>query len=197
MPEGLSLLTAAVIGYLFGSIPFGLLLTRLAGHGDIRSIGSGNIGATNVLRTGSRGLAAATLAGDAAKGWLAVIVGGLLGPMPALVAGVASLAGHVFPVWLRFRGGKGIATFLGVMLGLNIWLALTFAVAWLAVAAAIRISSAAALAATAAVVIVGFVVEPPLVAAVIALMVALLWWRHADNIRRLLAGTESRIGDKT
>lgn len=185
-----------VFGYLLGSIPFGLVLTRLAGLGDVREIGSGNIGATNVLRTGNKGLAAATLLLDAAKGTTAVLAGAAVGPLVALAAGFGAFAGHCFPVWLRFKGGKGVATFLGVLLGLSWQAAIVFAAVWLAVAVITRYSSLSALLALAA--------SPAFLAyrgdlngaAVVAVMAALSWYRHRDNISRLLAGTESRIGSK-
>src|SRR6185369_14493673 len=141
---------ALIIGYLLGSIPFGLILTRLAGTQDLRAIGSGNIGATNVLRTGRKGLAAATLLGDALKGTAAVLIAWNWGPTAAILAAVGAFLGHLFPVWLGFKGGKGVATFLGCLIGLNLWAALAFAAIWLAVAFASRYSSLSALVASAA-----------------------------------------------
>lgn len=185
-----------MLGYLLGSIPFGLLLTRVAGTQDIRSIGSGNIGATNVLRTGRKDLAAATLLLDALKGAAAAALGALLSPSGALIAAAAAFVGHIAPVWLGFRGGKGVATFLGALFGLHWPAGLAFAAIWLAVAALFRYSSLSALVAS---------VASPLVlaasarygdAAVFAAMAALLWWKHSENIARLIAGTESRIGRK-
>jgi len=190
---GLALAIAA--GYLLGSIPFGLLITRAAGKGDIRAIGSGNIGATNVLRTGSKKLAAATLAGDMLKGTLAVVLLRALGGETAgIVAGLGAFLGHVFPVWLGFRGGKGVATYLGVLLGLAWPLAFLFAGLWIAVAALSRFSSLSALVASAAIPAVVLIRGDHVLAAAVAAMAVLLWIRHAANIGRLLSGRESRIG---
>ncbi len=194
---GVNALIALVLGYLLGSIPFGVVLTRLAGFGDIRAIGSGNIGATNVLRTGNKALAAATLLGDGLKGTVAVLIAGAwLGPTAALVAGFGAFLGHVFPVWLGFRGGKGIATYLGVLLGLAWPVAIGFAVVWLAMATIFRISSLAALTATLLTPIALFLTGQHGAALLFVLITVLAWIRHADNIRRLAAGTESRIGEK-
>jgi glycerol-3-phosphate acyltransferase PlsY len=190
-------LAALVLGYLLGTIPFGLLLTRVAGLGDIRNIGSGNIGATNVLRTGNKAIAAATLLGDGAKGTVAVLLGGLIGgPAAAIAAALGAFAGHLFPVWLGFKGGKGVATYIGVLAGLWWPGAIFFCVAWLATAAATRISSASALTASLLTpfVVAWFAGWPlGLLAAVLSVV---LWWRHSENLRRLVAGTEGRIGDK-
>jgi acyl phosphate:glycerol-3-phosphate acyltransferase len=189
----LTLPTAAVLGYLLGSIPFGLLLTRLAGLGDIRRIGSGNIGATNVLRTGSKTAAALTLLLDLAKGWAAVIIARSWGEDAALVAAICVIIGHMFPVWLGFRGGKGVATALGVLIALAWPVALGAALVWLAIALLLRYASLAALvAAVAAAVFAPFVVNAP-TAAVIAGIALLIILRHHANIRRLIAGSESRI----
>jgi acyl phosphate:glycerol-3-phosphate acyltransferase len=189
----LTLLAAGVIGYLFGSIPFGLLLTRLAGYGDIRRIGSGSIGATNVLRTGSKGTAALTLLLDLAKGWAAVVIGEAWGEDAALVAAGCVIIGHMFPVWLGFRGGKGVATALGVLLALAWPVALGAVLVWLLTALALHYSSLAALvAAVVAAVLAPFVAEGA-TAAVIAGIALLIILRHHANIRRLMAGTESRI----
>jgi glycerol-3-phosphate acyltransferase PlsY len=189
----LTLPTAAVLGYLLGSIPFGLLLTRLAGLGDIRRIGSGNIGATNVLRTGSKTAAALTLLLDLAKGWAAVIIARSWGEDAALAAAICVIIGHMFPVWLGFRGGKGVATALGVLIALAWPVALGAALVWLAIALLLRYASLAALvAAVAAAVFSPFVVNAP-TAAVIAGIALLIILRHHANIRRLIAGTESRI----
>jgi len=192
---------AAVAGYLLGSIPFGLLLTRAAGLGDIRTIGSGNIGATNVLRTGRKGLAAATLFLDGAKGAVAVLIAGVWGPDMALMAGGGAILGHLFPLWLKFKGGKGVATYLGVLIGLAVpspsWPAvLVFAVAWLATAYLSRYSSLGALVATLFTPLVLIFVFHDRTGGLFVVLTAILWWRHADNIRRLIAGTESRIGGK-
>jgi glycerol-3-phosphate acyltransferase PlsY len=189
----LTLLAAGVIGYLLGSIPFGLLLTRLAGYGDIRRIGSGNIGATNVLRTGSKSAAALTVLLDLAKGWTAVVIGEAWGGEAALVAAGCVIIGHAFPVYLGFRGGKGVATALGVLIALTWPVALGAALVWLATALLLRYSSLAALvAAVAAAVLAPFFADGPtaLLIAGIALLIIL---RHHANIRRLIAGTESRI----
>jgi len=189
----LTLLAAAVIGYLLGSIPFGLLLTRVSGRGDIRRIGSGSIGATNVLRTGSKGLAALTLLLDLAKGWAAVVIGRVWGEEAALVAAGCVIFGHMFPIWLGLRGGKGVATALGVLLALAWPVALAAALVWLAAALLFHYSSLAALVAAAA----GAIVAPFVVDARTALMIAgialLIILRHHANIRRLMAGTENRI----
>jgi acyl phosphate:glycerol-3-phosphate acyltransferase len=189
------MIAGLVLGYLIGSIPFGLLLTRAAGLGDIRRIGSGNIGATNVLRTGRRGLAAATLLLDAGKGAVPVLLAArLLGPAPALAAGFGALVGHVAPVWLGFRGGKGVATGFGVLLASAWPLGLFSLLVWLAVAAASRISSAASLSAFAAAPIVAAALGNAHVALLALLLAAIVFLRHRENIRRLLAGTEPRIG---
>lgn len=183
-------------GYLLGSIPFGLIFTRLAGLGDVRAIGSGNIGATNVLRTGRKGLAAATLVGDALKGTVAVLIGLRFNLEPALAAGLGAFLGHLFPVWLGFKGGKGVATFLGVLLALSPVALAAFAAIWLGLAFGLRYSSLAALAASAATPVVLWALGQPGVAWLFLLLAALLWWKHAPNIRRLRAGTEGRIGQK-
>ncbi len=188
-----SLLAAAVLGYLLGAIPFGLLLARLAGYGDIRQIGSGNIGATNVLRTGSKSAAALTLLLDLAKGWAAVTVAKGWGADAALVAAFCVVIGHMFPVWLGFQGGKGVATALGVLLALAWPVALAVALVWLATAATFRYSSLAALvAAVSSALLAPFLVDGP-TAAVIAGIALLIIVRHHANIRRLIAGSESRI----
>ena len=188
-------LAAFAIGYLFGSIPFGLILTRFAGLGDIRNVGSGNIGATNVLRTGRKGLAAATLLADVLKGTAAVLLmGGLWGPNAAILAGLGAFLGHLFPVWLGFKGGKGVATFIGCLVGLKPIAALAFGLVWLATAAATRYSSLSGLLASAATPVVLWWLGERQMAELFVIMAALLWWRHRENIRRLLARTESRIG---
>ena len=194
----IQLIAAIIFGYVLGSIPFGLLLTRIAGMGDIRTIGSGNIGATNVLRTGNKGLAAATLLLDGAKGAAAALLAARYGnPEAGLLAGFAAVIGHDFPVWLRFKGGKGVATTLGVILGAAFPAGLAACATWLAVAALFRYSSLAALAALAlAPVYAYFLVGLP--AAGLALALAVLGFvRHRANIQRLVAGTESRIGAKS
>lgn len=194
----LSLATAIAVGYILGSIPFGLLLTQAAGLGDIRQIGSGNIGATNVLRTGNKKLAAATLILDAAKGAVAVVVARhWLGEMPATAAGVAAFLGHIYPAWLGFKGGKGVATYLGVLTALAWPLAAVFAVFWLAVAKLGRISSLAALTATLAVTVVSWIWAERELAIAVTLMSILIIFKHRANIERLMAGEEPKIGSKT
>ncbi len=188
-------LLAFVFGYLCGSIPFGVLLTRLAGGPDLRRIGSGNIGATNVLRTGRKGLAAATLLGDTLKGTFAVLLTRyMLGDNVAIAAAIGAFLGHVFPVWLRFRGGKGVATYIGVLLGIAWPAAVVFCVVWLAVAAVSRYSSLAALAASLAAPAYLWWRGDVADALVFLLLSALLWIMHRGNIGRLLSGAESRIG---
>ncbi|MFI5412057.1 glycerol-3-phosphate 1-O-acyltransferase PlsY [Kaistia sp. UC242_56] len=188
---------ALVLGYLLGSIPFGLILTRFAGLGDIRSIGSGNIGATNVLRTGNKKLAAATLIGDALKGTVAVLLAGhFWGPEAALLAGLGAFLGHIFSVWLRFKGGKGVATYLGVLIGLAWPMALLFAAVWIAVAYIARYSSLAALVASVLVPIVLLATGDIPKGGLFAVLAVILILKHSTNIRRLLGGTESRIGQK-
>ena len=188
-----AILAAAIVGYLLGSIPFGLVLTKLAGFGDIRRIGSGNIGATNVLRTGNKWLAGLTLALDTAKGLAAALLGAIWGPGPALAAAGAVIIGHMFPVWLGFRGGKAVATALGVLLALAWPVALAATALWLATAAIFRYSSLAALVAAVGSVALALVLVEPARAALIAGIALLIILRHHDNIRRLIAGTESRI----
>jgi glycerol-3-phosphate acyltransferase PlsY len=183
----------AVLAYLLGSIPFGLVLTKLAGYGDIRRIGSGNIGATNVLRTGSKGLAAATLLLDAGKGAAAVLVAERLGPDMAAIAAVAAFVGHLFPVWLRFKGGKGVATSGGILLALSWPVGLIAAVLWLAMAIVFRYSSLAALTAAIAAPIAAWQLADKQVMKVTAVLALLVVLKHHQNIRRLLRGEESRI----
>ncbi|TGQ47868.1 MULTISPECIES: glycerol-3-phosphate 1-O-acyltransferase PlsY [unclassified Mesorhizobium] len=187
---------ALVFGYLLGSIPFGLLITRAAGLGDVRNIGSGNIGATNVLRTGNKGLAAATLLLDALKGTAAVLIAGRFAPELGLLAGFGAFLGHLYPVWLGFKGGKGVATYLGVLIGLAWQVALIFAVVWLAVAFLFRYSSLAALTAAVAVPIALYFLSTPEIAGLFALMSLIVFVKHRANISRLLAGTESKIETK-
>jgi acyl phosphate:glycerol-3-phosphate acyltransferase len=189
-------LAALAFGYLLGSIPFGVILTRLAGLGDIRQVGSGNIGATNVLRTGRKGLAAATLAGDALKGTVAVLIAWQGGPNTAVLAALGAFLGHLFPVWLGFKGGKGVATFIGVLIGLNWIAALIFAAIWLGCAFTTRYSSLSALIASAASPVALWLLGEPGMAAITIILVALLWWKHSANISRLLDGTEGKIGQK-
>jgi acyl phosphate:glycerol-3-phosphate acyltransferase len=189
---------ALILGYLLGSIPFGLILTRLAGGPDIRQIGSGNIGATNVLRTGNKALAAATLLCDALKGTAAVLVAAYVtGPDAALAAGLGAFLGHLFPVWLKFKGGKGVAVYIGLLIGLYWPGMLIFCVLWLGVAVASRYSSLAALIASALTPPALYLLGVPRAAALFAILSVLLWLRHVPNIRRLLAGSEGRIGKRS
>jgi glycerol-3-phosphate acyltransferase PlsY len=195
-----SYVLVTLLGYFLGSIPFGLLLTKAAGLGDIRAIGSGNIGATNVLRTGRKGLAAATLVLDALKGALAVVLAQLFfpaEPLAAMVAGVAAFLGHCFPIWLKFKGGKGVATFIGILLALCWPVALSFGVIWLLAAKLYRYSSLAALLAALATPLFGFTASGVGLALATALMTALIFWRHSANIARLYQGIEPKIGQKS
>ena len=186
---------ALAFGYLLGSIPFGLILTRLAGTADIRAIGSGNIGATNVLRTGRKGLAAATLVCDMLKGTLAVLVTAhYAGADAALAAGLGAFLGHLFPVWLKFKGGKGVATYIGILLGLVWPVAFTFCAIWVVAAKLFRYSSLAALLASAATPFVLWAKDEHAVAQLFALLTVLLWIMHRENIVRLMQGTEDKIG---
>lgn len=188
---------ALVIGYLLGSIPFGLVLTRLAGTQDLRSIGSGNIGATNVLRTGRKGLAAATLLLDALKGTAAVIIcGSIAGPNAAMVAGLGAFLGHLFPVWLKFRGGKGVAVYIGILVGLFWPAALVFCLLWLATAFTTRYSSLSALVAAFITPLFLWWFGHLALAALFAVLTLLLVYMHRENIKRLQAGKEGRIGEK-
>jgi len=191
---GLSLFSF-VVGYLLGSIPFGLILTKLSGGGDVRQIGSGNIGATNVLRTGNKPLAALTLLLDVLKGTAAVWLGAQLGPYAAIFAGLGAFLGHLFPVWLGFRGGKGVATYIGEALGLYWPAGVAFCIMWLVVAFATRYSSLSALLASAATVGALAIIGKWALAGLFLLLTVLLYIRHAANIRRLLKGEETRIGE--
>jgi len=197
MASEVALPIAFIVGYLLGSIPFGLVLTKIAGTQDLRSIGSGNIGATNVLRTGRKGLAAGTLIGDMLKGTAAVLIASYLGgPTAAMLAALGAFLGHLFPVWLKFKGGKGVAVYIGILLGLFWPAALVFCLIWLATAFASRYSSLSALIAS--------VITPPLLwwsghagfAMLFAVLTLLLFYMHRENIKRLVAGTESKIGAK-
>ncbi|HEX7921784.1 MAG TPA: glycerol-3-phosphate 1-O-acyltransferase PlsY [Bradyrhizobium sp.] len=191
------LLAAFLIGYLLGSIPFGMILTRLAGTQDLRTIGSGNIGATNVLRTGHKGLAAATLLGDMLKGTVAVIIAGSIdGPNAAMLAALGAFLGHLFPVWLRFRGGKGVATYIGVLLGLFWPAALIFAVIWIGTATTTRYSSLSALVAAFVTPLFLWWFGHNALASLFAVLTLLLFYMHRENIKRLQAGTEGKIGEK-
>jgi acyl phosphate:glycerol-3-phosphate acyltransferase len=189
-------LLALAAGYLLGSIPFGLILTKLAGHGDLRDIGSGNIGATNVLRTGNKALAALTLLLDLFKGTAAVLIGSRLGQDAAILGGLGAFLGHLFPAWLGFRGGKGVATYIGVLLGLYWPGAIAFCAIWLLVALITRYSSLSALVASAAVPCLLFFIGGTRIPVLFVIFTVLLYWRHADNIGRLLRGEEERIGTK-
>ena len=192
------ILAALVFGYLLGSIPFGLLLTKLTGGPDLRATGSGNIGATNVLRTGNKALAAATLIGDLLKGTIAVLIAQKFGLGAAiaggLAAGLGAVLGHVFPVWLGFKGGKGVATYIGVLLALVWQAALAFGVIWIAVAAVTRYSSLSGLVASAAIPAILWLMGYPAETALFVLLTALIWFMHRANIARLLNGTEPKIG---
>jgi glycerol-3-phosphate acyltransferase PlsY len=189
---------AFILGYLLGSIPFGLILTRLAGTADLRSIGSGNIGATNVLRTGHKGLAAATLLCDMLKGTVAVIVAGyfLGGSDAAMLAALGAFLGHLFPAWLKFKGGKGVAVYIGVLIGLFWPAAAIFCVLWIATAAATRYSSLSALVASFVTPIFLWWFGHLALASLFAVLTVLLFYMHRENIRRLQTGTEGRIGQK-
>lgn len=190
------LLNALVLGYLLGSIPFGLILTRFAGLGDVRSIGSGNIGATNVLRTGNKKLAAATLLLDMAKGFAAVLIAKLYGLEAGILAGIGAFLGHCFPIWLKFKGGKGVATFVGVMAGLLWQAALVFIGVWLITAAVTRYSSLSALLATLGATLASFWFGNIQIFGTLVLLTILTWLFHRENITRLLTGAESKIGKK-
>ncbi|MBD8890084.1 glycerol-3-phosphate 1-O-acyltransferase PlsY [Roseibium litorale] len=187
-----------ILGYLLGSIPFGLIITRMAGLGDIRKIGSGNIGTTNVLRTGKKSLAAATLLCDALKGTVAALLAkSFVGPDAALVAGFAAFIGHLFPVWLGFKGGKGVATYLGILLALAWPVGIAFALIWLAMAFTLRYSSLSALTASLISPFVLLAMGDNRTALVFGAMSLILWLKHHENIGRLLSGKESKIGAKS
>ena len=188
------MLLAVTLGYLLGSIPFGLVLTRLAGKGDVRKVGSGNIGATNVLRTGSKVLAALTLVLDCLKATAAVLLAQrLLGPEAGPVAGAGGVIGHLYPVWLKFRGGKGVATFLGVLIPLLPMAAVVYAAVWILLLLTIRISSVAGMSAAVSAPITAFILHSMLFPMLLGFAVLVLW-KHRENILRLKAGTEPRIG---
>ena len=188
---------ALVIGYLLGSIPFGLVLTRVFGAGDLRAIGSGSIGATNVLRTGRKGLAAATTLLDIGKGTAAVLIAGQLGEGFALLGGVGAVLGHCYPVWLRFNGGKGVATMMGICLALAWQIALVYAIIWVSVLAATRISSVGGMAAAISAPIIAFLIDKSAIGVMLLALALLVVWKHRANIGRLRAGTEPRIGTKS
>ncbi|MDR7102602.1 glycerol-3-phosphate 1-O-acyltransferase PlsY [Croceicoccus sp. BE223] len=189
-----ALISALLLGYVLGSIPFGVILTRIAGAGDLHAIGSGGTGATNVLRTGRKGLAAATLLLDLAKGALVVFLARGFFPGMEGLAGLAAVVGHCYPLWLRFRGGKGVATMMGVALGLAWPIGLVFAVVWLAMLAITRISSVGGMSAAIAAPIAAQLLGPAIYAPALAAMTVVVLWRHRANIRRLFAGQEPRIG---
>ncbi|MGB7431961.1 MAG: glycerol-3-phosphate 1-O-acyltransferase PlsY [Ahrensia sp.] len=190
------ILIALAGGYLAGSIPFGLVLTRLAGLGDIRAVGSGNIGATNVLRTGNKKLAAATLLLDALKGMIAVMIARQFGLDPAIAAGLGAFLGHLYPVWLGFKGGKGVATFAGISLGFSWHILLPFAVVWLAIAFVTRYSSLAALIGATTATLALFAIGETRIGVLYAVLTVLIFWKHRENIARLRKGTEGKIGQK-
>ncbi len=187
-------IAALAFGYALGSIPFGLILTRLFGAGDLRSIGSGNIGATNVLRTGRKGLAAATLLLDLGKGLASVLIAWWLFPEAVSLAAAGAILGHCFPVWLRFRGGKGVATLMGVALGLAWPIGLAYAAVWLGMLAVTRISSLSGMSAAVAAPIAAAATGHGAFVSVLALLALLVLWLHRANIARLRAGTEPRVG---
>lgn len=187
----------SLFGYILGSVPFGLLLTKMAGLGDLRSIGSGNIGATNVLRTGNKKLAAATLLLDAFKATAAAVIAqSVFGGDAGLIGGFAAFIGHLFPVWLGFKGGKGVATYIGTLLGVAPIMVLVFAIVWLSVAFLSRYSSLSALVATLVIPVALWILGSQEAALVTALMTLITYWRHKENIERLISGTESKIGKK-
>ena len=187
-------LLAIAAAYLLGSIPFGVILTRAFGAGDLRQIGSGNIGATNVLRTGRKGLAAATLLLDGAKGGVAVLLAEQHAPGLGMIAGAAAFIGHLYPVWLGFRGGKGVATMLGVALALNWIVGLVYALVWLGSLALSRISSISGMAAAVSAPILAIGLGAPRLAMMLGGLTILVLWKHAENIRRIIDGTEPRVG---
>lgn len=196
MPLWIAPALALFFGYLLGAIPFGVLLTRMFGAGDLRQIGSGNIGATNVLRTGRKGLAAATLVLDALKGVAAVLIGGALVPGGELLGAVGAFYGHLYPVWLRFRGGKGVATLLGICFALDWRIGAVYAVCWLGGMLVTRISSVGGLVAAVSAPIAAIVLDYVAMAVMLTALAISVLWKHSDNISRLAAGTEPRIGRK-
>jgi glycerol-3-phosphate acyltransferase PlsY len=193
-----TLIAVASCAYLLGSIPFGMVIAKIMGLGNLRDIGSGNIGATNVLRTGNKFAAFLTLAFDAAKGGVAVALAGFwFGADAAQLAGLAAFLGHLFPIWLRFKGGKGVATFIGIILALNIWAGLAVCATWLAGAALFRFSSLAALIAAASAPVWLMLLARPSASALALALAVLIFLRHTANIKRLLAGAEPKIGAKS
>jgi len=197
MPIWIASALSLLIGYLLGSIPFGVLLTRWFGAGDLRQIGSGNIGATNVLRTGRKGLAAATLILDALKGVAAVLIGGALVPGGELLGAVGAFYGHLFPVWLRFQGGKGVATLLGICFALDWRIGAIYVVCWLGGMALTRISSVGGLVAAVSAPVAAILFDNVAMAVMLTALAISVLWKHSDNISRLAAGTEPRIGQKS
>ena len=197
MPIWIASALSLLIGYLLGSIPFGVLLTRWFGAGDLRQIGSGNIGATNVLRTGRKGLAAATLILDALKGVAAVLIGGALVPGGELLGAVGAFYGHLFPVWLRFQGGKGVATLLGICFVLDWRIGAIYVVCWLGGMALTRISSVGGLVAAVSAPVAAILFDNVAMAVMLTALAISVLWKHSDNISRLAAGTEPRIGQKS
>jgi glycerol-3-phosphate acyltransferase PlsY len=191
-----TVLLALLVGYLLGSIPFGLVLTKAAGMGDIREVGSGNIGATNVLRTGSKGLAVATLILDALKGAAAVVLAKWLWPDAVNFAAAGAIIGHLYPVWLRFRGGKGVATFLGVLAPLFWQAAIVYAVVWVGLLLVLRISSVAGMAAAASAPVTAAIVGNRAIFPMLLGFALLVIWKHRENIQRLAKGQEPRLGGK-
>jgi glycerol-3-phosphate acyltransferase PlsY len=196
MPIWIAPALSLLIGYLLGAIPFGVLLTRWFGAGDLRQIGSGNIGATNVLRTGRKGLAAATLILDALKGVAAVLIGGALVPGGELLGAVGAFYGHLFPVWLRFQGGKGVATLLGICFALDWRIGAIYVVCWLGGMALTRISSVGGLVAAVSAPVAAILFDNVAMAVMLTALAISVLWKHSDNISRLAAGTEPRIGQK-
>lgn len=197
LPIWIAAACALFIGYLLGSIPFGVLLTRIFGAGDLRQIGSGNIGATNVLRTGRKGLAAGTLVLDALKGVAAVLIGAAIVPGGALLGAVGAFYGHLYPVWLGFQGGKGVATLLGISFALDWRIGVFYAICWLGGMALTRISSVGGLAAAVSAPVTAVVLDKVAMAVMLSALVISVLWKHSDNISRLAAGTEPRIGQKS
>ncbi len=194
MPFDQATIIAALFGYLLGSIPFGLILTKLAGMGDIRSVGSGNIGATNVLRTGNKFIAILTLILDGSKGAAALLITQAYAPEAALIAAFAAFAGHLYPVWLKFQGGKGVATFIGIVLAYEPVLALICVLAWILTAAIFRYSSLASLAAAIAGAVYASLFLTNFAGSIFVLIAILIFWRHSSNIRHLIDGNEPKIG---
>lgn len=197
MPMWIAGAMSLVLGYLLGSIPFGVILTRMFGAGDLRQIGSGNIGATNVLRTGRKGLAAGTLILDALKGVAAVLIGAYLVPGGELLGAVGAFYGHLYPVWLKFRGGKGVATMLGICFALDWRIGAVYAICWLGGMALTRISSVGGLVAAVSAPISALLFDRLAMAVMLAALAISVLWKHSDNIGRLMAGTEPHIGQKT